>query len=274
MPSYGLIPVIGCYLAGSAAYGGYLFAQRERFHRAGYILILTGFIIHSMLVVTAGVISGSIPVQNLHQTLSFAAWVLAGVFVLLRWRTRLRILGVLAAPLITFTTIAAFLVPDTAVRFKTSLASIWLILHVVVIFIGEAALALACGAGILYLLQERSIKEKKRRFFFKRLPSLELLDSTGHAFIIIGFTALTFGLIMGFVYARAVWGRFWGWDPKEVWSGITWLIYAALLHERLVAGWRGRRAAILAIIGFAAMIFTFLGVNILLEGHHNEFTRW
>jgi ABC-type transport system involved in cytochrome c biogenesis permease subunit len=82
------------------------------------------------------------------------------------------------------------------------------------------------------------------------------------------------GLITGFIWAHVVWGRFWSWDPKEVWSGITWLIYAALLHERLVAGLRGRRAAVLAIIGFAAMLFTFLGVNLLLEGHHNEFTRW
>ena len=272
--NYWFLPVIGCYLASSAAYGGYLFAQRERFHRTGYFLLLAGFILHTGLVFAEGVLARTIPVQNLHQTLSFAAWVLAGVFVMIRWRTRLKILGVLAAPFISIVTTAALLVPDTAPRFETSLSSIWLILHVVVIFIGEAALALACGAGILYLIQERSIKGKKHKFFFRRLPSLELLDNTGYAFIVIGFTALTAGLVMGFVYAQVIWGRFWSWDPKEVWSGITWLIYAALLHERLVAGWRGRRAAILAIIGFAAMLFTFLGVNILLEGHHNEFTRW
>jgi ABC-type transport system involved in cytochrome c biogenesis permease subunit len=84
---------------------------------------------------------------------------------------------------------------------------------------------------------------------------------------------LTFGLITGFVYAKAVWGRFWSWDPKEIWSGITWLLYAALLHQRLTVGWRGRRAAIMAIIGFAIILFTFLGVNFLLQGHHGEFTK-
>lgn len=269
-----LIPVIACYLASTAAYGGYLYVQKVRFHRAGYALMLAGFFLHTGLIVAEGLSLGHIPVQNLHQTLSFAAWVLAGVFVLIRWRTRLKILGVLAAPFVTLITAAALLVPDTTVQIKTSLSSLWLILHVVVIFIGEASLALACGTGILYLIQERSIKDKKHRFFFRRLPSLELLDSTGYSFIVIGFTALTVGLITGFVYAQAVWGHFWSWDPKEVWSGISWLIYAALLHERLVAGWRGRRSAILAIIGFAAMLFTFLGVNFLLEGHHNEFTRW
>jgi ABC-type transport system involved in cytochrome c biogenesis permease subunit len=85
---------------------------------------------------------------------------------------------------------------------------------------------------------------------------------------------LTLGLVSGFVYAKSVWGNFWSWDPKEVWAGITWLLYAALLHQRLTVGWRGRRAAIMAIIGFAAVLFTFLGVNFLLEGHHGKFTRW
>jgi cytochrome c-type biogenesis protein CcsB len=150
----------------------------------------------------------------------------------------------------------------------------WLISHVVVILIGEAGFALACGLGLLYLIQENAIKTKKRRFFFRRLPSLDFLDATGYACIVVGFTMLTLGLITGFIYAKAVWGRFWSWDPKEVWSGITWLFYAALLHERLTVGWRGRRSAIMAIIGFAVILFTFLGVNFLLEGHHGEFTKF
>jgi len=87
--------------------------------------------------------------------------------------------------------------------------------------------------GLLYLLQEHAIKSKKHGFFFRRLPSLELLDTTGYACILTGFAMLTFGLITGFVYAKVVWGKFWSWDPKEIWSGITWLLYAALLHQRL-----------------------------------------
>jgi cytochrome c-type biogenesis protein CcsB len=143
----------------------------------------------------------------------------------------------------------------------------------VVIFIGEASFALACGLGVLYLIQENSIKTKKHRFFFKRLPSLDLLDSAGYVCIVVGFTMLTLGLITGFVYAKSIWGRFWSWDPKEVWSGITWLFYAALLHERLIVGWRGRKSAIMAIIGFGVLLFTFLGVNLFLEGHHKDFTK-
>ena len=85
---------------------------------------------------------------------------------------------------------------------------------------------------------------------------------------------LTIGLIVGLVYAKSVWGRFWSWDVKEVWSGISWLVYAALLHQRLAFGWRGRRTAIMAIIGFGILLFTFLGVNFLLQSHHSGFTRW
>ncbi|MCJ7774072.1 MAG: cytochrome c biogenesis protein CcsA, partial [Desulfobacterales bacterium] len=127
--------------------------------------------------------------------------------------------------------------------------------------------------GILYLLQEWDIKNKKQGFFFKRLPSLDMLDRTGYACIIFGFISLTLGLVGGLVYSKTTYGRFWGWDTaKEIWSGVTWLIYAALIHERLVVGWRGRRSAIMAIIGFIVLLFTFFGVNFLLKGQHGDFT--
>lgn len=121
---------------------------------------------------------------------------------------------------------------------------------------------------------ENAIKSKRHRFFYKRLPSLELLDTTGYTCIMFGFLLLTVGLSTGFIYAKLVWGRLWGWDPKEVWSLITWLLYAALLHQRLSIGWRGRKSAIMAIIGFCVVLFTFFGVNFLLTGHHREFTRY
>ena len=272
--TYLLIPAIGFYLTSSACYGGFLFLQKERYQQAGFVLMLSGFAVHTAIVVAKTFTAGVIPVQNLHETLLFVAWIFAAVFLAFKIYSGLKVLGVFAAPLITLISAAAFMVPDKAAPIETSLASLWLILHVMLIFTGMAALSLAAGTGILYLIQKRNIKSKKHRFFYKRLPSLEMLDSTGYTFVIIGFSALSVGLITGFVYAHSVWGRFWSWDPKEVWSAITWLIYAALLHERLMSRWRGSRAAILAIIGFAAMLFTFLGVNFLLEGHHNEFTRW
>ncbi len=193
---------------------------------------------------------------------------------LLQYKFNLKILGLFAALLAAVIMIIATLVPSQPIPARNIFNNFWLISHVITVLIGNASFTLACGAGLLYLLQERAIKSKRPGFFFKRLPSLERIDATGYACIIIGFSMLTLGLIMGFIYAKAVWGRFWGWDPKEIWSGITWLLYAALLHGRISLGWRGRKAAIMSIIGFAVLLFTFIGVNFLLQGHHGQFTRF
>lgn len=261
------------YMLSVAGYFGYLFLQKDYFHRAGYLLLLAGFLCHTAAIIAQFVNVGQIPVGNLQETLFFAAWAVAVVFLVLQYKFKLKILGIFAAPLVTLVTLAATILPTETAQSSAVFKNFWLITHVVVIFIGEAAFALACGLGLLYLIQENTIKTKKHRFFFKRLPSLDLLDSTGYVCIVVGFTMLTLGLITGFVYAKSIWGRFWSWDPKEVWSGVTWLFYAALLHERLTVGWRGRKSAIMAIIGFGVLLFTFLGVNLLLEGHHGEFTR-
>jgi cytochrome c-type biogenesis protein CcsB len=190
------------------------------------------------------------------------------------YKFNLKILGAYAAPLAALIMLFATQLPREPVQTKNLFDSFWVAAHIIAIFIGEASFALACGAGLLYLLQERAIKNKNPGFFFRRLPPLELLDAAGYACIIVGFTMLTVGLITGFVYARAIWGSFWSWDPKEVWSGITWLLYAALIHGRLAIGWRGHRAAVMSIVGFAVLLFTFLGVNFLLKGHHGQFTKW
>jgi len=265
--------VIICYMLSTIGYLSYLFLQKDYLQKTGFYLLAAGFLCHTAEIGYQFIQSGHFPVNNLHETLSLAGWTMAGVFLLFQDRFGIKILGVYAAPLITFAMVIAARLPDVPKETGNLLKSMWLVTHVVAIFIGEAALALACGAGIMYLLQEHAIKSKHRGFFFRRLPSLELLDSTGYACIVTGFTMLTFGLITGLIYAKSVWGRFWSWDPKEVWSGITWLLYAALLHQRLTIGWRGRRAAVMAIIGFAVILFTFLGVNFFLKGHHGEFTR-
>ena len=261
------------YMSSTAGYLLYLFLQRNFLQKSGYLLLLAGFILHSVSIIYAFVKSGQIPAANLRDTLSLAGCAIAAVYLVIQYRYKIKILGIYAAPCITLIMVIVAYLPKEPAQAKTLLKSIWLVSHVVVIFVGEAAFALACGLGVLYLLQENAIKNKRHRFFFRRLPSLDLLDSVGYVCIVVGFTMLTMGLITGFVYAKLVWGRFWSWDPKEVWAGITWLFYAALLHERLTVGWRGRRSAVMAIIGFGVLLFTFLGVNLLLEGHHREFTK-
>jgi cytochrome c-type biogenesis protein CcsB len=258
----------------SAGYFAYLFSQKKPLQSKGFYLLAAGFLCHAVTIGYMTVRAGHLPVQNLHETLLIAGLAIVGVFLVLQYKYELNILGIYAAPLATLVMIVALMLPREPAQAKNIFKSFWLTIHIVTIFIGDASFALACGVGLLYLVQEHAIKTKKPGFFFRRLPSLERLDATGYACIVVGFTMLSFGLITGFVYAKSVWGKFWSWDPKEVWSGITWLLYAALLHQRLALGWRGRRAAILSIVGFAVILFTFFGVNFLLQGHHGQFTRW
>ncbi len=269
--------IILLYGLSTAAYLLYLIVQGGTFYKAGYALLLAGFLLHLVLLTGNVIASGHLPVFTLSQTLWVAGGIMAGVFLVLHRRLNLRFFGIYVAPLVLMTTLVAVVLPETnhsdPAEVQKIGGNIWFLGHILAVFVGEASLALAAGAGLFYLIQERAIKTKKRGFFYRRLPPLKILDGAGYTCLVVGFTALTLGLIVGIVYAGLAWGRFWSWDPKEVWSGITWLVYAALLHERLAAGWRGRRAAIMAIIGFGILLFTFLGVNFFLEGHHGGFTR-
>ena len=269
-----IIITILLYVLSTAVYFAYLLFQKNYLHQTGFYLLAAGFLCHSAAISYVFIKSGVVPVNNLHETFATAGWAIAGVFIIFKYKYNLKILGVYAAPLATVVMLIASRLPVEPEHVKSVFNNIWLVFHAIMLLIGEASFAIACGVGIVYLVQEHAIKTKKHGFFFKRLPSLELLDTVGYASIVAGFTMLTIGLITGLVYAKTVWGRFWGWDPKEVWSVITWLLYAALLHERLAVGWRGRRTAIMAIVGFVVLLFTFFGVNILLQGHHTELIKF
>jgi cytochrome c-type biogenesis protein CcsB len=153
------------------------------------------------------------------------------------------------------------------------LQSYWLTIHTIVAFLGNAAFALAFGVGIMYLVQEHYVKSKHLGGIFGRLPSLQTLDALNYKLITLGFPLLTFAIISGSLWAESAWGSYWRWDPREVWSLTTWFIYAIILHARLIAGWRGKRAAILSIVGFLIIIITFFGINLLEKGiHQGSFT--
>ncbi len=148
------------------------------------------------------------------------------------------------------------------------LKSYWLGIHTTLAFLGDAAFAMAAGVGVMYLIQERYVKSKHPGGLFQRLPSLQVLDELNYRLITLGFPLLTLAILTGVIWANTAWGSYWRWDPKEVWSLITWLIYALVLHLRLTVGWRGKKAAFLSIVGFILIIFTFFGVNLLLKGLH------
>mgnify|MGYP003574677119 CR=1 FL=1 len=154
-----------------------------------------------------------------------------------------------------------------------ALQSNWLTYHVITCFIGYAAFALACGVSIMYLIkvgkEEKSAEESPAGGILGIFPSTKVLDDLNYKAIMLGFPMLTLGIITGAAWANYAWGTYWSWDPKETWSLIVWFIYAAFLHARFTRGWVGRRAAWLSIFGFAATIFCYLGVNLVLSGLHS-----
>jgi cytochrome c-type biogenesis protein CcsB len=246
-----------CYIASSLGYQGYVLFQKRALYRVASILLWVGFLCHTGVIVLQCFEVGHIPVQNLHEALSTFGWAVVGVFLILQIKFNLMVLGALVAPLATVSVVIASILPGPPVEIDPLFKGLWRTFHVGTLIVGIAAFAIAFLVGILYLIQERAIKDKRRGFFFRRLPSLKLLDSMGYSCLIAGFPMLTFGLITGVIYAQMVHGRFWSWDPKEVFAGITWLVFAALLHERLAVGWQGRRAAIMTIVGFVVLVFTF-----------------
>jgi cytochrome c-type biogenesis protein CcsB len=261
------------YFVSMGGYLCFLFKQKDSIQKHALYLLAAGVGLHFTGVALTGAAIQGLPINNLMESLSMAALAFGGMFLYLQYKFNLKILGVFASVVLFVTMLAVMLTPDTPVPPNQILRGFWFVAHILLIFTGEAALGLACGAGILYLLQEKGIKDRSPGFFFKRLPSLDFLDNVSYTCVTIGFTLLTAGLITGFIYARSVWGRFWSWDFKEVFSLGTWLLYAALLHMRFHSGWRGRRSAVMTIVGFAVIIFTFLGVNLFLGGHHQGFTK-
>lgn len=261
------------YLCGTIAYLIYLLFTQERAAWIGKYLLGLGFVSHCLTFVLRYIEAGHTPVVNLHESLSFFAWMVIGFFLLLRYYYKVEVLGAFVSPLALLLLIWAAALPKEILPLPPALRSWWLPIHVTFAFLGDAIFALAFCAGVIYLIQERLVKSKRVGAFSGRLPSLEVLDEINYRALTIGFPLLTIGIVTGAVWAEYAWGSYWSWDPKETWSLITWLLYAALLHQRLTVGWRGKKAAIMAIVGFGAVLFTFLGVNLLMEGLHT-YSEW
>lgn len=212
---------------------------------------------------------GHAPLSNLYESLVFFSWTIVVIYLFVEKKYKNRTIGAFVVPLAFFAIAYASLSPNISDRIQPlipALKSNWLIAHVITCFIGYAAFAIAFGISWMYLLKRKD-KEGKSRLL-ERFPSADMLDELTHQMVMFGFLFLSVGIITGAVWANSAWGRYWGWDPKETWSLITWFVYATMLHAKMMRGWHGKRIAYLSIIGFAAVLFTYFGVN-LLPGLHS-----
>ncbi len=228
-----------------------------------------GFLIHTLSIIYRYIDAGRLPIVGMHEASSFFAWCIVLIFFFLEYRYKIGIMGSFILPIVFILMLSSSVLPREIRPLSPVLQSYWLGIHTFLAFLGNAAFAVACGIGIMYLIQEHHLKSKHLGGLFQRLPSLQVLDEINYRLITLGFPLLTLAIITGALWAESAWGSYWRWDPKEAWSLITWFIYAFVLHVRLVAGWRGKRAAILSIIGFMAILFTFFGVNLLLKSLHS-----
>jgi cytochrome c-type biogenesis protein CcsB len=249
--------------------------HREIFGRIATVITLAGFAGHTFAIVLRWIESyqmgiGRAPLSNLYESLIFFAWTLILLYLIVEWRTKNRSIGAFIAPIAFLAMAYASYSPGISSRIQPlipALKSNWLIAHVITCFFGYAAFALAFGLSIMFLLKRLDRPEKKN-LFLRIIPETWLLDDLSYQMVVIGFLFLTLGILTGSVWAHSAWGAYWQWDPKETWSLITWLVYAALLHSRMVRGWKGNKLAALSIIGFFCVLFTYLGVN-YLPGLHS-----
>ena len=258
----------------SVNYVAALYGKRETIARIGTWICIVAAVVSTAAIGVRWAESyklgiGRIPVTNLYESLVFFAWTINLFYLLVEWKYKNRTLGAFVMP-IAFGTMLFALTNESSIQpLVPALQSYWLHAHVITCFVGYAAFAVSAGVAIMYLMKAKREERKVTGGVVALFPSTKVLDDLVYKSIIWGFPFLTAGIITGAAWANYAWGTYWSWDPKETWSLIVWLVYAAFLHARVTRGWHGRRAAILSIIGFLATIFCYLGVNLVLSGLHS-----
>lgn len=232
-----------------------------------------GFAVHLASTVLLGIAAGRVPWSNMYEFTMTATLIVTAVFLGSQLWQDLRFLGAFVTGLVTLCLgIASMFFYVDIVPLQPALQSWWLVVHVFVASLATGLLALGCGLSILQLLQQRRQLRVRggaaSRGPLTALPGAERLEDLAFRINVIGFIFWTFTLVAGAIWAEAAWGRPWGWDTKEVWTLIIWIVYAGYLHARATHGWRGAPSAWLSIVGFATVLFNFGVVNVFFKGLH------
>jgi len=260
--------------AGDAGDAGEPVARRQA---AGIAVSLTwlAFALHLGGVVARGLSAHRPPWGNMYEFTISGAVVVTGVFLLVLLRNDLRYLGTfVVGPVLLSLGLAISVLYTQSAQLLPALQSVWLVIHVTVAFTASALFTIAFSATVLQLVQDRrerlraADRPPRRGRFMDALPVAAELERTAYRLTAVAFPLWTFTVMAGAIWAERSWGRYWNWDPKEVWSFVIWVVYAGYLHARATRGWDGRRAAYLGLAGFACVIFNFGVVNIFFPGLH------
>jgi len=251
-------------------------AERSRAGGIAVALTWLAFALHLGGVVARGASAGRAPWGNMYEFAVSGAVVVTGVFLVVLSRRDIRYLGTfVVGPVLLTLGLAVAVLYTRASQLVPALQSFWLVIHVSVAFVASALFTLAFSTTVLQLVQERrelgrsAGREQRRGRFMDAMPSSVDLERSSYRLHVVAFPLWTFTVMAGAIWAEAAWGRYWNWDPKEVWSFVIWVVYASYLHARATRGWDGRRSAYLALAGYACILFNFLVVNIFFVGLHS-----
>lgn len=253
---------------GSVEYG------RSPVLRVAMALTVVAWALHLTADVLRGIAAERVPWANMYEFAMTGTLVMVTVFLIVNIKFDLRFLGTFVTGMVlVLLGLATVNFYVSVVPLPPSLQSAWLIIHVFVASSATGFMALGFGLSVVQLMQARREAQaegarSKGTRFLGTLPSSEKLESLAYRVNIVGFILWTFTVMAGAVWAEAAWGRYWGWDTKEVWSFIIWVIYAGYIHARATRGWRGSRSAWLSIIGFTAILFNYSVVNLFFKGLH------
>jgi cytochrome c-type biogenesis protein CcsB len=248
-------------------------ARAGRLGRIAVSLTVLAFALHLASIVARGVSAGRPPWGNMFEFSTTGALAVTAVFLVLLTRKDVRYLGTFVVlPVLLTLGLAVSVLYTESAQLVPALKSVWLVIHVSAAIVASGILTIGFAQSVCYLVQEkreRVPEESREPSFMDRLPAASVLDRSAYKMHAFAYPIWTFAVIAGAIWAENAWGRYWGWDPKETWAFITWMVYTAYLHARATAGWKGRKAAYLAGLGYATFLFNYLVVNIWLVGFHS-----
>jgi cytochrome c-type biogenesis protein CcsB len=243
--------------------------------RVGTSLTVLAFVFHLAATLSRGIAAGRVPWANLYEFAMIGTLLIIAVYLVVLTRVDLKFLGTFITGLVVVLLgLAATNFYVDVTPLMDPLKSVWLVIHVFVASLATAFFALAFALSVIQLMQSRRERligesaEKTGPGFLRTFPGAERLESLAYRFTIIGFILWTFTLIAGSIWAYYAWSRFWGFDVKETWTFVIWVLYAGYIHARATRGWRGNPSAWLAIVGFSAVLFNFTIVNVFFKGLH------
>ncbi|MEV4900373.1 c-type cytochrome biogenesis protein CcsB [Citricoccus sp. NPDC055426] len=253
----------------------YLGTTRRPAANVAVALTVIGMLLHAFAVIARGVAAHRVPWGNMYEFCTTGALLVAAVYLLFLIRKDIRFLGTFVTGLVVVMMAAATMgFPTPIAHLQPALQSPWIVIHVSIAVLASALFTLTFAMGVLQLIQHRREARMRaggdsRPAFMRLVPSALSLENWSYRINAVGFVMWTFTLIAGAIWAEAAWGRYWGWDTKEVWTFVIWVVYAGYLHARATRGWTGDRAAWLSIIGFACLVFNFTIVNTYFPGLHS-----